>query len=140
MQNGWRPMQMDVNMAHACKAQGYVCLVGRKTYKKVVFMGGIQINKSILIFNKYMFVVLFSKTIFILPLICRYVHHVIKVEAKAEKFANKITNHLKLAFPKTVEDAKCKKTRFNIKNNHGLMVALYNFCVHVMMCHPNLVM
>jgi len=82
MQNGWRQMQMDVNMAHACKAQGYVCLVGKKTYTKVVLMGGIQINNSIFIFNKYIFVIIFSKTIFILPLMCRYVHHVIRVELK----------------------------------------------------------
>ncbi len=37
-------MQMDVNMFQACKVQGYVCLVGGKTYTKVVLMGGIQIH------------------------------------------------------------------------------------------------
>jgi hypothetical protein len=44
------------------------------------------------------------------------------VEAKAEKFVSKIKSHLKLTFPKTVEDAKCRRTRFNIKNNGGHVV------------------
>jgi hypothetical protein len=98
----------------------YVWLEQKRIQKWL--MGGIQINNYFLIFNKYMFVILLSKTIFIFPLMCRYVHHVIKVEAKAEEFASKIKNQLKLTFPKTMEDAKCRKTRFNIKNNRGHVV------------------
>jgi hypothetical protein len=44
MQNGWKQMQMDVNMSQARKVQGYICLVKGKTYKKVVIIGGIQIT------------------------------------------------------------------------------------------------
>ncbi len=53
---------------------------------------------------------------------CRYVHCVITVEAKTEDFATKITNYLKLAIPKAMEDAECIRTRFNIKNNAGCIV------------------
>jgi hypothetical protein len=79
-----------------------------------------------------MFVILLSKTIFIFPLMCKYVHHVIKVKAKVEKFASKITNQLKLAFPKTMEDAKRRRTRLNIKNNCGCVVERFPFTTFIL--------
>jgi hypothetical protein len=84
-----------------------------------------------------MFVILLSKIIFIFPLMCRYVHHVIKVQAKAEEFASKIKNHLKLPFPKIVEDAKCRRTRFNIKNNSGHVVERSPFTTFIFIWNYN---
>jgi hypothetical protein len=47
-------------------------------------------------------------------MICRYVHHDVEIEKKAQDFAHKLDS-LEINIPKVIEDFKCRRAKLNIK-------------------------